>query len=48
MELVELLLGVVKIIMVFVGSLLAIGVAGIVGLSMLLIFGWIIMLFGEE
>lgn len=44
----ELIIGVIKVVMAAVGFLLAIGTAGIIGLAMLLIFGWIFSLFLED
>ena len=40
----ELIIGIIKLIMVAVGAVFALIVAGLIGLSMLMIIGWFLSL----
>lgn len=44
----ELIIGIIKLIMVVVGAVFAMIVAGLIGLSMLMIIGWFISLWEDR
>lgn len=44
----ELIIGIIKLIMVAVGVVFAMIVAGLIGLSMLMIIGWFISLWEDR
>jgi len=44
----ELIVGIIKLIMVAVGAVFATAVAGLIGLSMLMIIGWFISLWEDR
>ena len=44
----ELIIGIIKLVMVAVGAVFATIVAGLVGLSMLMIIGWFISLWEDR
>lgn len=44
----ELIIGIIKLIMVAVGAVFALIVAGLIGLSMLMIIGWFLSLWEDR
>lgn len=44
----ELIIGIIKLVLVAVGAVFALIVAGLIGLSMLMIIGWFISLWEDR